>query len=68
MLELAERLIHSGHLEAASVLLSADGNGKTSVRLNARDRDAILAVLEEQPGFESLRGVLLAQRQGEEML
>ena len=49
VLELAERLVHAGHLDTAALLLGADGRGVERVTLDERDIEAVIDVRGETP-------------------
>ena len=48
-LELTDRLLHSGHMDTAALVLIADAAGDERVGLDIRDRDAIIDVLGDTP-------------------
>ena len=62
MLELAERLTHSGASDTAALLLIADAKGEERVGLAIRDREALIHALDDRPaGLEELCGLLLRE-------
>ena len=49
VIERADRLLHAGHMDTAALVLIADDAGDERVRLDIRDRDAIIDVLGDPP-------------------
>ena len=65
VIELADRLLHAGHMDTAALLLIAHACGDERVGLNIDDREAVLAVLRDPPdGLYELRRALMFERVG----
>ena len=56
VIELADRLLHAGHMDTAVLLLIAHACDDERVGLNVEDREAVLDVLVDPPdGLAELR-------------
>ena len=63
VIELADRLLHAGHMDTAALLLIADDAGDERVGLDIRDRDAIIDVLGDTPDtLAELHGALVVEQ------